>query len=279
MENNVSPMPKEKNYHVRKFSTNRLILADYNNVAATFYRVSGLIEIDITAALARMEEIKQKENYKVSMTAWVAKCLAQAVIENKHLNSYRKGRKLIVFDDVDISVVVEITTKSGKKVPFNHVIRKVETKSVKEITDEIRAVQQRKIDELEQLTRDNSTKYMWFYPLLPRFFRRFVIRRMLKNPFRLKKLIGTVGITSLGMFVKGQGGWAVPFADKTLNIALGGIREQAILRDGKAVEQKLLCVTFLVDHDIVDGAPAARFIARLSKLMTGAAYLKDLTEK
>jgi len=271
-------MTKEKNYHKRKFSANRIILADYNNVAASFHRVCGLIEIDVTKALKKIEEIEKKQNYKISMTAWVAKCVSQAVLEHKHLNSYRKGRKLIVFDEVDISVVVEITTKNGKRVPFNHVIRKVETKSVKEITEEIRAVQQRKIEETEQLTRDNTTKYMGFYTLLPRFFRRFVIKRMLVNPFRLKKLIGTVGITSLGMFVKGQGGWAVPFADKTLNIALGGIREQAILRNGKVEEQRLLCTTFLIDHDIVDGAPAARFISRLSKLMTGATYLDDINK-
>ncbi|MGC9781205.1 MAG: 2-oxo acid dehydrogenase subunit E2 [Candidatus Heimdallarchaeota archaeon] len=268
-------MHKEKNYHTRKFSPTRMILADYNAVAASLNRVFALIEIDITDALAKIEEIEKQENYKVSMTAWVAKCLSQAVMENKRLNTFRRGRKLVVFDEVDISIIIEITTKAGKKIPYNYVIRKAETKSVKTITDEIRSYQDKKINEKEQLTRD-TTPYMSFYTLLPKFFRRFVIRKMITNPFRLKKLIGTVGITSLGMFIKGQGGWLVPFSDKSLNVALGGIKNHAVVRNGNLEERKLLCTTFLIDHDIIDGAPGVRSISRLSELMRDTSYLEDL---
>ena len=151
----------------------------------------------------------------------------------------------------------------------------IETKSVKTISDEIRTVQNKEINEKDQLTRDRTT-YMSLYTLLPRCFRRFVIRMMITGPFRLKKLIGTVGITSLGMFIKGQGAYAIPFADKTLNIAIGGIKDHVVLRDGKLEERKLLCTTFLIDHNIVDGAPATRFVTRLSELMGDTSYLDDL---
>ncbi len=269
-------MPKEKmSYQKKKFSIAKMILADYNKVAATFHRVTGLIEIDITKPLAKMEEIEKKDGYKVSMTAWVVKCVSQAVKENMHLNTYRKGRKLIIFDDIDISIIIEITTRSGKKVPYNYVIRNADQKSVKSITDEIRAYQDKKMDDEEQLRRGRTT-YSPLYALVPKFIRKMVIKGMLSNPFRLKKLIGTIGITSLGMFLKGQGGYAIPFSDKTLNIAIGSIKEQAIIRDGQAVVQKVLCTTFLFDHDIVDGAPATRFISGLSKMMSENTFLDDL---
>ena len=67
-----------------------MILADYNAAAASLHRVSGLIEIDITDPLAKIEEIEKKDKYRVSMTAWAAKCVSQAVMENPHLNSYRR---------------------------------------------------------------------------------------------------------------------------------------------------------------------------------------------
>lgn len=269
-------MPKEKNFHTRKFSPTRRILADYNDAAASLNRVHGLVEIDVTEALEKIEGIEKKDNYKVSFTGWVTKCVSQVVSEDKRLNSYRRGgRKIVVFDDIDISIIVELTTKTGKKVPYNYVIRKSETKSVKTITDEIRAAQSKKIEGEDQLTRDTST-YRSFYLILPRFFRRFIIRTLISNPFYLKKLIGTVGITSLGMFIKGQGGWAVPFPDKTLNIALGGIKDSIIVKEGKIKERKLLCTTILMNHDIIDGAPAARFISRLTELMRDTAYLDDL---
>jgi pyruvate/2-oxoglutarate dehydrogenase complex dihydrolipoamide acyltransferase (E2) component len=254
-------MPKEKNFHIRKFSSTRRILADYNYVAASLNRIYGLIEIDVTEALEKIEEIEKKDNYKVSFTGWAVKCVSQAVI--------------VVFDDVDISVIIELTTRTGKKVPYNYVIRKAETKSVKTITDEIRAAQSKKIDGKDQLTRDTST-YLSFYSILPRFFRRFVIRTLISNPFYLKKLIGTVGITSLGMFIKGQGAWGVPFPDKTMNIALGGIKDNVVIREGKTEERKLLCTTILMNHDLIDGAPATRFISRLTELMGDTSYLDDL---
>ena len=128
-------MPSQKNYHTRRYSPSRRILADYNDVAASFNRVSALVEIDITDALAKIEEIEKKEKYKVSMTGWVAKCVAQVCMENKPLNTYRKGKRFIIFDEVDISIIIEITTKTGKKIPLNYVIRNAESKSVKEITD------------------------------------------------------------------------------------------------------------------------------------------------
>ncbi|HUT82665.1 MAG TPA: 2-oxo acid dehydrogenase subunit E2 [Candidatus Bathyarchaeia archaeon] len=268
-------MTKKKNYHKRKFSANRLILSDYNHVAYTLPQVFGLMEVDITDPLAKIAEIKEKQNYNVSLTAWVAKCVAQTVMENKELNTYRRGRKLIVFDEVDISIIIEITTKEGKKVPYNYVIRNVETKSVRTITDEIRSYQDKVISEKDQLKRE-SNRFTSLYTFIPKFLRRFIIRRILKNPFSLKKVNGTVGITTMGMFIKGQGGWLVPFRDKTLNIATGGIKENAIEQNGKIEKRKLLCTTFLIDHDIIDGAPGVRFIHRVSELMGGTDYLDDL---
>ena len=268
-------MPKEKKFSKRKISANRMILADYNAVASSMPMVYGLIEIDVTDALAKIDEIKEKQNYKISMTAFTAKCLSQCVAENRALNTFRKGRKFIVFDEIDISIIIEITTKSGKKVPYNYVIRNVDTKSVRTITDEIRSYQDKVIEEREQLSR-GQTKYTSLYTLLPRFFRKWIIKKMITNPFRLKKLAGTVGLTSMGMFIKGQGGWLIPFRDKTMNVSTGGIKDVAKFRDGKVVERKLLCTAFLVDHDIIDGAPGARFIARVCELMGSTDYLDDL---
>ena len=42
---------------------------------------------------------------------------------------------------------------------------------------------------------------------------------------------------------------------------------------GEAVEHKFLCVKVSFDHDIVDGAPAARFIHRFKRLVEQASGL------
>ena len=40
--------------------------------------------------------------------------------------------------------------------------------------------------------------------------------------------------------------------------------------DGRIVEKECVCLTFSFDHDIVDGAPAARFNDRLRELVNKA---------
>ena len=53
----------------------------------------------------------------------------------------------------------------------------------------------------------------------------------------------------------------------TLGLTLGGIVERPALEGGVLVNREVLPVTLASDHDIVDGAPLARFAARLRELV------------
>jgi pyruvate/2-oxoglutarate dehydrogenase complex dihydrolipoamide acyltransferase (E2) component len=272
-------MKKDRKYTVRKFSTTQQIMNDYLEVSGSFPKVMGLVEINITEGRKKIREIKERENYSISLTAWTAKCIAKAVSEDKRFNSFRKGRnKIVVFDDVDMSVMVEILRKDGKKVPYNHTIRKIDTKSIKEITDEIREIQQRKIDEQEQLTRDSTSKFSSLYSLIPAFIRRFFIKRMIKNPFSVKKLMGTVGLTSLGGNVRNMSGYGIPLRDKTLNVMIGGITDKLVKEGNEIVTHECLNLCLQFDHALVDGAPAARFVKRINELMNSAYGLEVTRE-
>jgi pyruvate/2-oxoglutarate dehydrogenase complex dihydrolipoamide acyltransferase (E2) component len=60
----------------------------------------------------------------------------------------------------------------------------------------------------------------------------------------------------------------VPTASATTtNITIGGI--------GRRQAREVLCLTVSVDHDIVDGAPAARFTQRLKELIEEGHGLAD----
>ena len=75
-----------------------------------------------------------------------------------------------------------------------------------------------------------------------------------------------MGVTAIGMFGKG-GGWAIPFGVHTLDVALGGINEKPGAVDGRIEIREYLCLTLMFDHDIIDGAPAARFTQRFKELI------------
>ena len=85
--------------------------------------------------------------------------------------------------------------------------------------------------------------------------------RLLKwNPHWLKRLSGTVIVTSVGMFGRG-GGWGLGFLPlHTLGVLVGGIASKPAVHEGEIVIREFLNLTVSFDHDIVDGAPAARFV-------------------
>ena len=91
-----------------------------------------------------------------------------------------------------------------------------------------------------------------------------------------KKYVGTVGLSAVGMFGKGSS-WGIPPADPTLAITVGGIGEKSVLIDGHLALRDFLSLTISFDHDIIDGAPAARFTTRLKELIESGYGLPDST--
>ncbi len=56
----------------------------------------------------------------------------------------RKGSKIIIFDDIDVLVLIE-TNVNSNQLTLPYVIRKADKKSCKEIHEEIRAAQKQSI--------------------------------------------------------------------------------------------------------------------------------------
>jgi pyruvate/2-oxoglutarate dehydrogenase complex dihydrolipoamide acyltransferase (E2) component len=96
----------------------------------------------------------------------------------------------------------------------------------------------------------------------------------MSNPLWFKRFGGTVGMSSIGMFGPG-GGWGIPIAPPTLMITVGGIATKPRYIDGSLQPRKMLDLTISVDHDLVDGAPAARFARRLADLVESADGLRS----
>jgi pyruvate/2-oxoglutarate dehydrogenase complex dihydrolipoamide acyltransferase (E2) component len=71
------------------------------------------------------------------------------------------------------------------------------------------------------------------------------------------------------------GGWGIPVPNHSLQLTLGGIAEKPGVVDQRIEIRQYMSVTVSIDHDIIDGAPAARFIQRLKELVEGADGLGD----
>lgn len=238
--------------------------------------IHGLLEVDVTSARAALREHELRTGEKLSFTAFLSACLAKAVDEHKAVQAFRQGaRRLILFRDVDIATRVERDT-GGKKFVTVHILRAANRKTLRQLHDEIRAAQT--ADPRRMLTRGQLMS-IWLFSLLPTvlykpYFGAFAWMAS-RNPNLWKQTMGTVGITAVGMFGTGAG-WGIPATSPTsLMVTIGGIGEKQVIVDGRVDAREYLCLTISVDHDVIDGAPAARFIRRLKELIESGYGLSD----
>lgn len=244
-------------FTVTPFPAARLAEIDYMQVARNKHVVHGLFEVDVTNVRQFIREHKARTGETLSFTAFITACVAQAVDRNKRVHGYRNWRnQLVMYDDVDVNILVE-RPAGDTVIGTPYVVRAANKKTWRAIHDEIRAAQSIPAPEFKRI---NAYRY------IPAFIRRLFWRIMLHHPPLMKRIAGTVSITAIGMFGKGAG-WGLTITGYTLALALGGIASKPVLIDQRIESREVLSMTISVDHDIVDGAPAARFVQQLKELI------------
>jgi pyruvate/2-oxoglutarate dehydrogenase complex dihydrolipoamide acyltransferase (E2) component len=254
-------------YEILPFPSERNLVVDAGYLGARRHLIYGFVELDVTDARRLIEEASSKLGRKVSFTAFLAACLAQAIQEEPRVQAYRDWRgRLVVFHEVDVVVMIEAQS-GGVAIP--HMIRCANRKSVLQISDEIRSIQ------ADPQKSEQHGGFVSLAPKIPRWLRMFFFWALKKNPHWFKQMEGTTILTSVGMFGKG-GGWGLTFLPvHTLGITVGGIAQKPGVHQGAIAIREYLNLTASFDHDIVDGAPAARLLRKLGDLIQDAALLKN----
>jgi pyruvate/2-oxoglutarate dehydrogenase complex dihydrolipoamide acyltransferase (E2) component len=240
----------------------RQLIVDSGRFANAKHNIRALLEFDVTKARLFIREHKEQTGETLSFTAYIISCLAQAVEVDKDIHAYRNWRnQLITFDDVDVLTYIEVEMK-GSLFPLAHIVRAANRKTWREVHDEIRSVQA----EPEQSPKARQWQSIEWFLLLPVFMRTIIYRVINRSPRLWKKYVGTVYLTAVGMFGNG-GGWGIAFSAHTLGIVLGGIREKPVVVGCGIAIRECLNVTADFDHDLIDGAPAVRFLKRFKELV------------
>jgi pyruvate/2-oxoglutarate dehydrogenase complex dihydrolipoamide acyltransferase (E2) component len=263
------PDSRPARYSVTPFPRERWLMVDGGRIGRQKHLIHGLVEFDVTEPRAILREHKRQTGESVSFTAYVAHCLGKAVGEHKQLHAYRNWRsQLILFDDVDVNTIFAVKTTEGRDKLMPHVLRATNQRSVRDLHEEIRAFQagHRASGEADTLG--------WFIRL-PGPLRRALYWVILRNPPVFKSAMGTVSLTAIGMFGNG-GGWGLPVPAHSLQITLGGIAEKPGVVNHHIEIREYLSVTISLDHDVVDGAPAARFTQCFKELVEQGAGLLDV---
>lgn len=247
-------------YEVVPFTGVRRAYTDILGEGHRRHVIHGLFEVDVHDLRRRLRDRSNGNGESPSLTAYVAWCVAKAVDEDRTLHAYRMGRRLIIFDDVDVGLQVEHRREDGTAFVQSRIVRAANRKTVAEISQETRSAQRfgksdrRRLRGLEMLSS------------LPRVIRAPIWRFVMSRPMWGKRYGGTVVVSSVGMFTT-RAGWGIPISPASLMVTVGGIGRRPVLIDGRLKQREHLSLTVTLNHDIVDGGPAARFAERLAELI------------
>ena len=259
----------KRGYKIVPFTRMQSIVRTIALVARHKYIIRGLLEIDVTRARQLIREHKARTGESLSFTAFLAACVGHAVAMNKSVHAYRNWRhQLVLFDDVDINIQVE-RDRQGQKLSFPFIVRGANRKTVRAIHKEIRAAQAHPMSGRE-------VKAATWVTLLPSFVQQMFFWLASKSPHLLTQNIGTVELNAIGMFGS-RGGWGIHIPFHTLSIVVGGIARKPGVVDERIEIRDYLDMTINFDHDMIDGAPAARFTQHLIDLIESGYGLDDST--
>lgn len=244
----------------------RRFIVDIGAAASRRHAIPAWFTADLTDVLPRLQGPGGG-----TVTTYVVATVARAVARQPRLHALLDLRgRVVTFASVDVTVSVEVDI-DGQPFPMNHVLRGAHARSLPDLQRELHSVKAAPHDSGTMRLADTAR---WFL-LLPQPVRSRLLGAIHRLPDWQRKLVGTVGVTSVGMYGRG-GGLGLPFLVHTLDVLIGGLENRPGYDDtGAVVPRDYLSIALVADHDIVDGAPLARFVSDLRHALETGAVLVD----
>ncbi len=194
-------------------------------------------QVDVSGlveAHERLQPLAEERDVTLTYTPFVVKCVAAALDQHPVLNTaLDTENEEIVYRDVH-NIGVAAATDHGLVVP---VVDDVDGKGLVELADEIN-------------------------DLVGRARERDIERSEMQG--------GTFTVTNFGAI---GGEYASPIINvpETAILGIGALKERPVAEDGEVVAKPTLPLSLAIDHRVIDGADAARFVNTLKE------YLADPT--
>lgn len=254
-----------QSYHYQGIPRSRIATFDVSSIGLLKHHVSALLEFDVTDSRKKLRDLR-RSGLKLSFNAWIIKVISKVLEQHPEASAYLYNkRKLIIFNDINISILVE--KKIGdEKVPMPMVIEKTNEKSVSEITIEIENAKNQILTNKDVVLKKQSAFYERLYYILPGFIRRSIWKFLLCHPKITYKKMGNAVITSVGMMGR-INGWFIHKSVHPVSFGIGSVIKKPVAIDDEIKIREILNMTILVDHDVIDGAPMVRFLNDLTKYL------------
>lgn len=256
-----------KTYSYKRIPRSRIATFDTFSIGLSKHHVSSFLEFDVTESKKQLQNLR-RSGASISFNAWLLKVIGTVLMQHKEAAAYLyRKRKLIIFNDINISIIIEKMI-DGFKVPIPLVIEKANEKSALEISTEINRAKNQKLTKADILSNKKPSWYENIYYSLPGFLRKAVWRIMLNSPKFAYKKMGNVVVTSVGMMGK-INGWFLHKSVHPISFGIGSIIKKPVVIENQVKVREILNMTILCDHDVLDGAPMVKLLNDFTRYIEG----------
>ena len=202
-------------------------------------QLTSMGEIDMTEVKKLRDELLAQEDKlqtRVTFTDIFVVAVTRALKDHPIINSSLIDKEIKIWEDINIGVAVAIETEDllggGLIVP---VIKHADRKSLTEISNELKI--------LVEKAREGK--------ILP--------DDVTGSTFTITNLGGAGGGYGFGTPIINQPESAI--------LGTGAITDRPVVKGGEIVVRPIMTFSFTFDHRVIDGAPAAAFMTRLTALL------------
>ncbi|MDX9694209.1 MAG: 2-oxo acid dehydrogenase subunit E2 [Bacteroidales bacterium] len=263
----------EDNFIFKKIPQSRIATFDIFSVGLLKHHVSAMLEFDVTEIRMKLHELR-KGGINISFNAWLLKAICSNLQKHPEASAFLyKKKKLILFNDINISILVERKIHN-KKVPIPYVIEKANRKTALEIANEIESAKNQILtnNDIVINRKPNITEQLYYK--MPGFIRRAVWKFMLRNPKIAYKKMGNAVVSSVGMMGR-INGWFIQKSVHPISFGIGSVLKKAVVIENEIKIRDILNMTILFDHDVIDGAPMVRFLNDLTKSLETGEFINS----
>jgi pyruvate dehydrogenase E2 component (dihydrolipoamide acetyltransferase) len=230
--NGVGPADDREALEVQPYEGMRKAIGDnMANSWAIAPKVTHMVDVDMTGMLALRKSVNEglSDKEKVSVTALLIKAIARAIEIKPRVNSILDGDQVKTLKEINIGMAVALD--DGLIVPP---IKNANTKKLSEVNKEVKDL----------------------------------AKRGRKNKLNPDEMVGsTFTITNVGAYNSVDHFTPIINQPEVAILGIGRTIEKPVVVNGQIVIRPMMGLSLAFDHRVVDGAPAAEYLAVLIDLI------------
>ena len=256
-------------YDIVPFPKIRVLISEYIRAARKKNNVNISVEADITN-LQQVESHYKSLNRDFSLPVYILFCYGHLLNKFPQLITMRKRNSLIRFKSVDVGVVVERSNGNGQKIPMAIVIRDMGSMNFDEVLMHIRNAQRENAENIDVVRKRRALlKY-------PYWLLKYIMRYIMSSPVRYCKHYGNASFTSPVRSKIDRFSIGTPIGPSTSTLCLNSRFRKIVKVDDNLKEKVFISFTFVIDHDIIDGAELFRILEEFCRMVESVYGLEEI---